>query len=198
MKRLCDILLESSPQTGHEVVHHISPHDISEFHPLSHFGTYKAARAVGSYTHGSELRKEFGKGYDSGPMYRNRFHYKARLINKGNTFHLNRDEGDHSFHGILSDLSKAGHMTPEEVEHHTAESEKFKTHKEASTYIANAIRSKGIHTLSYTNEFENPGKKSYIITHPNQVHILKKSKIIVKSNQHRLSKGPNYPPVKKL
>jgi hypothetical protein len=186
MKRLRDILSEVN-QNGHETVHHISPEpNIDHFHPLSHFGTYKAARQVGSYAN-ARKPEEISDNAD----YRERTHYKARL-SPGNIHHLNGDGGEHGNLDLLSQLHHSGLFSKEEHNQHYTAIQKI--HKEdgtndysgtrnmrATQYMANAIRSKGVHTLAYRNAFEHTGKKSYIITHPNQVHIIKKTPIKVRS-----------------
>jgi hypothetical protein len=182
-------ILEQAAQTGHEVVHHISPHDIDKFHPLTHFGTYKAARAVGSQLHVNDIEREFGH---PSPEERERFHYKARLVNKGNTFHLSNDGSlSHTPDTLIHHLRRDGVLSHDEANNHLKHvvglMSKHKTpnSQEAKEYVGNVIRSQGIHTLSYVNDIEHPGNKSYIITHPNQVHVIKKTKIFVKSNQIR-------------
>lgn len=188
MKRLREILNEGTPQTGHEVVHHISPFDIKndDFHPLSHFGTYKAARTVGSQTHHDEYIKH-GEGATK-QEYRERFHYKARLVNHLKTVHLDEDPLEHTPMYFVHALRRAGVFSDEEAQKH---SDNLSTlhrehgspnHIEAKQYVADAAREKGVGMISYTNDVEDKGKKSYVITHPNQVKVLKKTPIEVKNS----------------
>ena len=188
-KLLRDILSEVD-RTGHEVLHHISPHDIDSFHPLSHFGTYKAAKQIGSQLHRSEVSDK--SSYNA--SHRDRYHYKARLINKGTTHHMSGDAGSHTPSDLIHSLHHEGVFNRSEVNHHFNNLQKIhretggsddSPHHKALEYAANAIRSKGIHTLSYKNEYEHAGQKSYITTHPDQVHVLSKTKVAVRSNQVR-------------
>jgi hypothetical protein len=151
MKLLRDIL-EQAAKTGHEVVHHISPHDIDKFHPLTHFGSYKAARQVGTYVHRDEWQNE----KHPGPEYRNRYHYKARLVNKGNTFHMKSDgQMDHTPDRLVRFLHREGVFNDAERDQHIthlnqlASKHKNDSTLEAKEYAAKAIRDKGIHTLSH-------------------------------------------------
>jgi hypothetical protein len=154
-------------------LHHVSPRDdIEQFHPLTHFGTSKAAFQAGKYKN----RADNAEGRPS-------THYKVR-INKGNVLKLRGDSGEHTPSSILYSLTHTGHISHDEYLHHH---EKIKEldHKhggdtwskpslQAKEYAANVIRSKGFHTLEYKNHFEHPGSKSYMITHPSQVTVRDK------------------------
>lgn len=152
-------------------LHHVSPSNHDEFHSLSHFGTSKAAFQAGR-----------SKNASGNASFRPANHYKVKL-NKGNVHKLSHDSGEHYPHGIVDQLHKEGVFSAAERNTHSRALDdihqkhgvsRWTSHPEAKQYVGDAIRKKGIHTLEYKNSHEHPGSKSYIITHPSQVTVVKK------------------------
>ena len=162
MKSLvCDILekLEYHAQSGEsDIVHHSSNASFDKFRPLSHFGTHRAAREISRSTQSYE-----------GPA----FTYSARL-KLGNVMKT-KDHGRAWNGGLLNDLLDNGKLTTKEWNHHRSIALDGDG-PDKNAYVASVLRSKGIHSIEYHNRIEDiKGGKSYIITHPDQVRILKKS-----------------------
>lgn len=181
MKSFLDFLLEGK----NNILHHMNNiNNIDKFHPLSHFGSYYAAKNVGSQLHGSEISTD-----KENVPYRDRIHYRVRFLNKGKIFHLPEDIVNHEPHALIDALHKHGLFSNKEKEQHISKIHHlYNKHGynsiESKEYVGNAIRDKGFHTVSYKNEFEHPGSKSYIITHPSQVHIIKKTPVKIKSSSY--------------
>lgn len=137
-----------------ELLYHISPHDIESFNHLSHFGTKIAARQ---------------RGHEKG--YTKLHQYTVRL-KLGNVKNID-DTGSNEPYDIVDSLYNNGHISKDEHANlrNTFDEYEPETHaKKLSLFL----RKKNIHTLSYINDFEDRGKKSYIITHPSQVRIIHK------------------------
>jgi hypothetical protein len=102
--------------------------------------------------------------------------YTARL-NLGNVLEIEDLAHEHSAYSLLS-LIKDTEKLPKEA------FQKLKKQINKAGYLndmilAKWLRDNGINTLMYKNVWEDPGSTSYIITDPNQVRILKKSKAIL-------------------
>jgi hypothetical protein len=145
-----------------EVVHHSSFDNFDKFHPLSHFGTHKAARE-----RHSTLKFGYPEDYD----HLKPVTYTARL-KLGHVVDLPDVDADHSLYGIAHQLHSAGHISEKQRDHlhNTLKGLGDKSHQ-----FGHELNKMGINTMRYENEAEDPGSKSYIITHPDQVRILKKS-----------------------
>ena len=147
---------------------------IKDFHPLTHFGTSKAARA---------------RIYDRGPKARAAKHasYTVRLkLGKGAKI---SDEGtDHSLNELADLLHKHGHINKKEhdalkrkVSYNSTENLENK-----KAHIVNALKSKGYDHMYYINTVDDPGSKSVIITHSSQVRVLRSG--MSELNQERMKK----------
>lgn len=153
-----------------EIVHHSSEHDFNEFRPLSHFGTKHAARAR-AYDIGSNE-------HDSPPEFH---HYSVRLkIKKSAEV---KDRGEHYPEGIASDLRMGGHISHEEMTAFRKSLKGLPNSQHNQSQLLSLLKSKGIDALHYKNKIEDPGSKSYIITDPKQVRILRKGKSLVNSER---------------
>ena len=165
------IFLESAEykaQDGEsEIVHHVSPHDFNEFRPLSHFGTKHAARH-----RAIDMRDNYNTNSDEN--YKHPMHYYSSRIKLGNVAQID-DESEHHPHEIANSLLSNGHITDEEHKHILSD-------KEGTKPLLDILKKKNIHSLSYENGHEDAGSASYIITHPDQVRILKKGKIDISNN----------------
>lgn len=143
------------------VVHHASDQDFKEFRPLSHFGSADAARAR-AVTIGSA---------SSEPKHL----YTAR-IRTGNVARIGDDAANHTPASILHSLHKAGHIN---VSSYIKTDDKMRAASdegERSKILLDVLKRKKINTIAYKNRVEDPGKTSYIITHPKQVRLLRKTK----------------------
>lgn len=144
-----------------DVVHHASSHDFDEFRPLSHFGTASAARAR-AVTPGSDPREA-------------KHLYSAR-IRTGNVVRIGDDSKNHTPSSLLHSLHKAGHIS---VNNYIKLDDKMRASSddgERSKILLDHLKRRKINTISYKNTVEDPGSTSYIITHPKQVRILRKTK----------------------
>jgi hypothetical protein len=187
MKKLKDITEAAKWHIKHkndsDVVYHSSPtNDTQRFHPLTHFGTQRAARA-----RASEVRDL--EGLDINHEYH---HYAVRL-RLGNVAHI-EDSAEHSPLDILHGLHSAGHITKNEKNQAERDMERANNgthpiHPHDHDVLMGLLKKKNIHTLSYTNHHEHRGSTSYMITDPKQVRILKhgKSKLNLKRGNKDLS-----------
>ena len=151
---------------------------IKDFHPLTHFGTSKAARA---------------RIYDRGPKARAAKHasYTVRLkLGKGAKI---SDEGtDHSPKELADLLHKHGHINKKEhAALHAALKSKVsydspENLKNKKDHIVDALKSKGYDHMYYINTVDDPGSKSVIITHSSQVRVLRSG--MSELNQERMKK----------
>lgn len=138
-----------------EIVHHVTHNSFSKFLPFSHFGSHGAARAVGSDKRISN---------DDISMR----HIAAR-IKLGNVAHI-KDTPHHDGHSIAKLLHDAGHFSDNDMRDFN------QTGLDRHEFIKKRLKQKGINTLAYKNEYEDKGSTSYMITHPSQVRVLRKTK----------------------
>ena len=144
-----------------EVVHHVTPHKFSEFNPLSHFGTKKAA---GARAFALATDYEYGK-----PKKDNVFNALAARLRLGNVVDID-DTNTHTAWDIAKSLCRKNIISKEDRDAVPKESG-----PEADKILLNILKVYAIDTLRYTNDIEDPGSTSYIITDPSQVRILKRS-----------------------
>jgi hypothetical protein len=156
-----------------EILHHVSPHNFNEFKPFSHFGSKATVR-------------HFKNNYLENDT---KTSYSVRL-KLGNIAHVEEDEsGEHHPINLINQLRLAGHITNQEHNtlHNIYKNSLEGNHKERRQksidhfdHLSKWLNNKGIHTISYNNVGEidshqtEKDRKSYIITHPSQVRILKK------------------------
>lgn len=163
-----------------EVVYHATPHNFVQFNPLSHFGTKKAAGA-----RALDLVTDYDRHID--PSDR-KLNVIAARLNLGNVVDIT-DSGDHTFRDLVIDLREGGYITDSEArEVRNAQD------------LLELLDYKDIQTLRYTNEFEDPGSTSYIITNPAQVRVLRRS-IPAHVNYEKYKKynlGYDYNPLKEM
>lgn len=151
-----------------EVLYHVSPHDFTQFRPFSHFGTSYAARTIADQSYDSDFNK-----------HEKTHNYTVRL-KMGKVLDANIDLAHHGFEfdhptAYATVLHREGHIDHRD---HTRLQEKLKAEPElVKQYelLANHVRKMGYNTIRYTNHMEDEGSKSYVITHPSQVRILKKT-----------------------
>ena len=144
-----------------EVVHHVTPHKFSEFNPLSHFGTKKAA---GARAFALATDYEYGK-----PKKDNVFNALAARLRLGNVVDID-DTNTHTAWDIAKSLCRRNIISKEDRDAVPKESGPA-----ADKILLNILKVYAIDTLRYTNDIEDPGSTSYIITDPSQVRILKRS-----------------------
>jgi len=147
-----------------EVLHHVTPYRFKFFKPLSHFGSPTAARQIG-------LER---KSYTN---HKN-FYYHTARINLGNVVHIH-DNGDSQAHDLADMLHHGGYFNDQE--HNEVTRHEYGSKKSANALLDN-LKRKNIHTLSYDNQWEDHGHKSYIITHPNQVRVLRSGTLNINDN----------------
>lgn len=161
-----------------EILHHTSPHDFNEFKPFSHFGTKQAAgaRAIDMF---------------DGDTTKNKTNIYSVRLKKGNEARIgdpklssfdiddediNPDEYTDKAKGYLYNLHTFGHITKQEHDTLNKKYESMPDEESRINHLSNYLRTnKNIHTLTYGNTEEDPGYDSHIITHPDQVRILRKS-----------------------
>jgi hypothetical protein len=146
------------PREGEsEILHHVStsPKNFNIFRPMSHFGDADAARHFGKYSytpHHYAVRIKLGRVHE--------------LSDSSDSPDFNNGGGsNHNPQMIANILHHEGIMSFEDYDN--------PKHTQSHAAIARYIRSRGIDTLKYKNNEE--GGTSYIITHPNQVRVLKQS-----------------------
>ena len=144
-----------------EVVHHVTPHKFSEFNPLSHFGTKKAA---GARAFALATDYEYGK-----PKKDNVFNALATRLRLGNVVDID-DTNTHTAWDIAKSLCRRNIISKEDRDVVPKE-----PGPAADKILLNILKVYAIDTLRYTNDIEDPGSTSYIITDPSQVRILKRS-----------------------
>lgn len=178
LKSFMEYLLEKAEYRADdgesEVVHHSSDTDFSSFHPLSHFGSPAAARAraVSSKNASAEEPKHL---------------YSARL-KLGRTVSISDDGEDHKPASILHSLHKAGHIS---AHHYLGYDDKMRAASDEEgrkKILLDILKKRKIDTIRYKNDVEDAGSTSYIITHPKQVRLLRKSNspVNVKRGQAKL------------
>jgi hypothetical protein len=150
-----------------EVVHHASNSDFTEFHPLSHFGTANAARARAIYD--TEPEDEGKKRTKPKNLYTAR-------IKLGKVAHIADTDDEHTPITILDSLHDAGHIDKASHREYTTAMHKLHTDEDRKAVLLNALKKHKINTISYNNTVEDPGSRSYIISHPSQVRLLQKTK----------------------
>lgn len=141
------------------VVHHASDQDFTEFRPLSHFGTASAARA---------RAVSLGKTHEPKKLYTAR-------IRTGNVVRIGDDAENHTPASILHSLHKAGHVS---IGHYIKMDDKMRaasSEGERTKLLTDFLKRRKINTITYKNRVEDPGSTSYIITHPSQVRLLRKT-----------------------
>lgn len=153
--------LEYLPKTGEsEVVHHSSDKSFPSFNPLSHFGTANAARA---------------RAVSSGQSPKDSKHLYSARLNLGNVVNMGDDGENHTPHGILHSLHKAGHITVNNYLNMRNKMSAAENDESRKDMLVKYLKRRKIDTIRYKNRVEDPGSTSYIITHPKQVRILRKS-----------------------
>lgn len=159
-------------QNDSEVVHHATNADFDgNFRPFSHFGSSKAARAA-----------SVDKPSDQHHIY-------AARIRLGNVAHIPDTDGSHSPKSIVNLLHYAGHIT--DAERNDVHSKIASTEDEDAkvAHVVNLLKKKNIDTLSYTNCIEDSGSRSYMITDPKQVRVLRKTKAPLNKARGEASQG---------
>ena len=145
-----------------EVVHHVTPHRFSEFNPLSHFGTKKAA---GARAFALATDYHYGK-----PHADAKYNAIAARLKLGNVVDI-ADTGTHTAKDIAHSLCRKRIISPDERD----EVLDAGFDRESDAVLLAILKDHNINTLRYENEIEHPGSISYIITDPAQVRILKRS-----------------------
>jgi hypothetical protein len=153
-----------------DVVYHATQHDFDNFKPLSHFGTNRAARA-----RVSTKWYRFPDGKKEAPHPNSKFNTFAARLKLGNVVHLD-DLKHHTAKEYIDGLHKAGHLSDLEAKSHHNILWFKKNPEEQQQHVLGVLKEKGIDTIAYKNEYEHRGSQSYIITDPNQVRILHKTK----------------------
>jgi len=161
MKSFVEFLVESykyKAQKGEsEVLHHLTANKFDTFKSFSHFGTANAARS-----------RAFSKPKVSNDTRKSDNMYSVR-IKKGKTVDVD-DLGTNTPQDLAVSLHKRGHISTKEKKYVTGSSSKSDAHHN----LLDVLKARKIKTMRYKNEFEDPGKHSYIITHPDQVRVLRK------------------------
>jgi len=146
-----------------ELVHHTASASFNKFKPMAHLGTANAARA-------RAVTKLYGSYKNiNNPHPVN--HYVGR-IKLGKTMTIQDTGADHEY-DILDALVRKKHAKQSHVDNFK---KKNFGYKDYPARVAKFVRSKGVHTIKYKNEYEDPGSTSYIITHPKQVRLIRKKK----------------------
>lgn len=146
-----------------EVLHHISSYDFNEFKPFSHFGTKKSAGERARNLINTKLTKDSPLNV-----------YSVR-IRKGNVVDIPDISDFHNSQHILNALHYSKHITDKEHSNTASKINDLDNESDKQKIMLKLLKSKNIQTISYINTMEDPGKKSYIITSPKQVRVLKKS-----------------------
>lgn len=165
MKKLRDIVEDRNwkAQEGEsEVLYHTSGSNFDQFKPFSHFGSKQAA---GQRLHTKGLFDRFKT-------------YSVRL-KLGNVAHIDYDSHSHYPTDIIHGLHEYNHITDDEHKHLYQKFKDSEKNSDWSTdekfkYLGKFLNKKGIDTISYRNDIEDPGSKSYINTRSDQVRILHK------------------------
>jgi thioredoxin reductase (NADPH) len=144
-----------------------SPEPVEKFHSLSHFGTKNQVRQVhgrsGKVKSFNAVRIKHGKSFNTNDI---RDHDPESLLHHLHTKGMfSKGEYDTHWNKIKDIRSKS-----KRVYHHP------KNTVDQNEYLASKIKEKGFDTIRYKNRYEDKGKTSYIITHPDQVRTLKKGK----------------------
>ena len=175
--------LEYRKQEGEShLLHHITPHEFDSFKPMSHFGTHDAARARASFLAKHELPSSSDSShekYTGSPEIFNKRQKETKFNIYSTRLKLGKvidvpDIAEDRPSKLLDMLSKHKHIPHETVVELTKKSlgHGGLTHE----HIAKALNKHGIDTLRYKNKWEDPGKTSYMITRPDQVRVLRKTK----------------------
>jgi hypothetical protein len=165
MLSFSEFLLEKAEYNAQEgessVVHHASDQDFDQFRPLSHFGTANAARAraVSNSSNASQPKNL----------------YTAR-IKLGKVAHIVDNGDNHSPESILHGLHMAGHVTAAHYDKYYDKMRSATSHADKTKIVLDVLKKRKINTIAYKNRVEDPGSRSYMITHPSQVRLIRKTK----------------------
>ena len=138
------------PQVDEEIAYHGTTDDITEFHPLSHFGTDKAAKD----------RMEYKKIKD-GKIYKVDLDIKNPLTIKD-------FPGIHYDRLYAFELRDKKLISQKEMEAITTIDDKAELRKALLT----KLKELGIDGFVYKNKYEDKGNISYVIVDPSQVKVL--------------------------
>lgn len=145
------------------IAYHATHIPFNKFRPFSHFGTHDASLSRAAQI--AEQNKNVNV-FDS---------YKAKL-NLGKTVDI-PDPIEHSPAKIAKLLHDHGHIDRNDYRKIRNAMTPYNEddHKNRYKALAAHLNNIGIHTISYTNQVEDPGSKSYMITDPKRVEIIKKT-----------------------
>lgn len=183
MKTLAQILLYEKHDAFHaqpgesEVVYHAA-RVTRDPRPGDHWGPSDAARAraymIATMGEAPDWNDLPPSQRDS--LKQSRFDAHVARLDLGKVVHI-EDTVNHTPEIIASALHDAGHITRE---HHDDLMRNFKLNPDRHAkyeHLAQSLKKKaGIDTISYTNEIEAPGQKSYISLDPKRVRILNSTK----------------------
>lgn len=97
-------------------------------------------------------------------------------IKLGNVAHV-EDSITHTPEIIAGSLHDAGHITSDHYTKLMGGLRRVKDRNEKYEHLANSLKKHAnIDTISYSNEVEAPGKKNYIVLHPQNVRVLNTTK----------------------
>lgn len=133
-----------------EIAYHSSIDDINAFHPLTHFGTEKAAKDRMTY-----------KKYKDGKIYKVDLDIKNPLTIKD-------FPGIHYDRYYAFELSRLKLISQEEMTAITHIQDKADLRKA----LLDKLKELGIDGFVYKNKYEDKGNISYVIVDPNQVKVL--------------------------
>jgi hypothetical protein len=133
-----------------EIAYHSSIDDITAFHPLTHFGTEKAAKDRMIY-----------KKYKDGKIYKVDLDIKNPLTIKDFS-------GIHYDRYYAFELRRLNLISQEEMEAITRIEDKADLRKA----LLDKLKELGIDGFVYKNRYEDKGNISYVIVDPNQVKVL--------------------------
>lgn len=146
--------------------------------PGDHWGPADAARAraymIATKGHAPEWH-ELSEPQKS-KMKDSKFDAHVARINLGKTVHI-EDTINHTPEIITRALHDAGHISTEHHNDLMKNLSKMTDRHEKYQHLADSLKKHAdIDTISYTNEVEAPGKKSYITMNPKRVRILNSTK----------------------
>lgn len=179
MKTLAQVLLYEKhdsffAQPGEsEVVYHAA-RITRDPRPGDHWGPSDAARARAYMIATKGEAPEWNElpSTQRNSLKQSRFDAHIGRIKLGKVVHI-EDTINHTPEIIARSLYDAGHITQE---HHNSLMKNFKLNPDRHAkydHLAKSLKEKaGIDTISYTNEVEAPGQKSYIVLDPKRVRIL--------------------------
>lgn len=110
--------------------------------------------------------------------------YYTTRLKLGNVAHIEDVQDDH-FPTIAQELHNKGHISKEDhqsvIDANKIDAGNGNTAKET---LLGVLKKNNIDTISYNNEYEGDGtSKSYMITHPSQVRVLKKGNLDISKNR---------------